>query len=190
MSQRHLELVSVHGLSEAPWQTEIPPRGEQEEGFAVVGLETLPFGFLGGSDAHGLLWHHGIGRKEDPWTCGLTGVLSEENSRVALWNAMYARHTFATSGTRTSAVVTLGDATNGDPGSPGALSWRVEGTALSQVQVVVDGVVVHTSAVSGTSATGSWDLVAFKTVYIRVVDQVDGLPELAWSSPLFFDGTP
>lgn len=188
--QRHLEIVSVHGLSEAPWQTEIPPRGDQAEGFAVVGLETLPFGFLGGSDAHGLLWHHGIGRKEDPWACGLTGVLSEENSRVALWNAMYARHTFATSGSRTSAVVTLGESTNGDPASPGLLSWTAVGTELSQLQVVVDGEVVHTESLSGRSATGTWDLNEFHTVYIRVVDQVDGLPELAWSSPLFAMDTP
>ena len=183
--QRHLELISVHGLSEAPWQSEVPPRGDQLEGFASVGLTKLPFGFLGGSDAHGLLWHHGIGRKQDPWACGLTGVLSEDNTRVGLWNAMYARHTMATSGSRTVAILRSGEAINGDEALSGSLQWEARGTALSQVQLVVDGLIDQTWTVTGAQASGTHEVLAGSTVYLRVVDAVDGLPELAWSSPLF-----
>lgn len=179
--QRHLELISVHGLNEAPWQTEIPPRGDQESGFASVGLEIVPFGFLGGSDAHGLLWHHGIGRKADPWAHGLTGVIAPENSREALWDAMYAQQTFATSGSRTVALTRLEGT---------VVRWDAQGTALSQVQVVTGEGVVHTQPVSGTQASGSFDVAGARYVYVRVVDQIEDLPELAWSSPLFLQETP
>ncbi len=186
--QRHLEIISVHGLNEAPWQTEIPSRGDQEEGFASVGLQSLRFGFLGGSDAHGLLWHHGIGRKEDPWACGLTGVIAPENSREALWDALYARHSFATSGSRTVALFRSGEAMNGDVIPRPDFTWEARGTALSEVSIVRDGEVVETFPVSGSESSGSWsDSKPGRTYYLRVVDQVDGLPELAWSSPLFVE---
>ena len=50
---------------------------------------------------------------------------------------------------------------------------------------MVDGEVARTWTATGTLARGEHELRSGTTVYLRVVDAVDGLPELAWSSPLF-----
>ena len=70
------------------------------------------------------------------------------------------------------------------------MRWEAQGTALSQVQVVTGEGVVHTQPASGTQASGSFDVAGARYVYVRVVDQIEDLPELAWSSPLFLQETP
>jgi hypothetical protein len=103
--QRHFEIVSAHGAFErVDGSPPIAPRGSMPGMSAVDGLlQGHVFGFLGGSDGHGLWWHHGVGRCLNPWRQGLTGVVLEKRmprTRDGVWRAMYDRRTFATSGAK------------------------------------------------------------------------------------------
>lgn len=104
------EVCSAHGQYEAEIsETDAPPIGyrkgldkDQEalrSHFIRRQLEKgRRFGFVGGSDGHGLLWHHGISHKADSHRTGLTGVLLEKPDRKPILDAIRARRTWATSG--------------------------------------------------------------------------------------------
>lgn len=93
------EVVSVHGNSERPDGAPILPRSAEGGTYAVEGLKKgLFFGFVGGSDGHGVPWHYGVSRQEDVWTTGLTGVFAPRLERPFLHQALKRRLTYATSG--------------------------------------------------------------------------------------------
>ncbi|MCP4810225.1 MAG: hypothetical protein GY884_33225 [Proteobacteria bacterium] len=180
--QRHVEIVSVHGLSEKPGEQSVEARHNDGGTYAVDGLAAgLEFGFLGGSDGHGLRWHHGISRKEDPWVTGLTGVdCAQPCGREALWDALYGQQTWATTGEEMVARVRVDGRT---------VHWTAGGTApLEQVLIIRDGVEANVVELSTVEAQGRWvdtdaDAGAH-SYYIRVVQPG---PELAWSSPVFVE---
>ncbi len=192
--QRHFEIVSVHGANEHPGDQAIKSRGGMRGMFARDGLEAgHKFGFVGGSDAHGLLWHHGIGRKRDPWACGLTGVLAKNNNRSEIFDAMYARKTFATSGAKMRALLRVGDVTQGGEGKvrpPVELHYGVYGTApLDRFEVVRDGKVVFSAEPRGEAAVGKWQDENVKpgphVYYLRAVQGGGKELDMAWASPVF-----
>jgi hypothetical protein len=190
--QRQFEIVSVHGANEHPGDQIIKSRGGMQGMFAQEGLEAgHKFGFVGGSDAHGLLWHHGIGRKRDPWACGLTGVLAKGNSRREIFDALYARRTFATSGARMRIMLRVGEVTTGGEGtvrSPVEVHYGVYGTApLDRLEVVRDGKVVFSAKPKGEAAVGKWvdqNVQPGTHVYYLKAAQSGNL-DMAWASPVF-----
>jgi len=111
--QRHFEINSVHGLFESDLDNPLKEftRGEFKGFFARDGLANdQTFGFLAGSDGHGLPFHHGHGRFRNPWIHGLTGVLlnlKQKITRQTLWQAMYDRRTFASTGKRMVAMASI-----------------------------------------------------------------------------------
>src|SRR5690606_26580151 len=60
----------------------------------------LRFGIIGGSDAHGLIWHHKMSRKRDAYRAGLAVLLAPECTRHALFDAMKKRRAYGTTGTK------------------------------------------------------------------------------------------
>jgi len=193
--QRQFEIVSVHGVNEYLGNRTIKSRGEMKGMFARDGLEAgHKFGFVGGSDAHGLLWHHGIGRKRDPWACGLTGVLTKNNSRSEIFDALYARKTFATSGAKMRALLRVGDVTQGGEGEvrrPVELHYGVYGTlGLDRVDIERDGKVVFRVEPQGKAAVGKWideNVPPGPHVYYLRATQGEraGKVDMAWASPVF-----
>lgn len=180
--QRQFEIVSVHGLSERPGEQAVEARHNDGGTYAIDGLaEGLEFGFLGGSDGHGLRWHHGIGRKEDPWVTGLTGVdCAAPCDRAAIWDALHARRNWATTGPEMVARVRVDGRT---------VHWEARGSRpLEQVILVRDGVEAHAVDLSTVQAEGRWvdtqATVGRHSYYLRVVQPG---PELAWSSPVFVE---
>jgi len=190
--QRQFEIVSVHGANEHPGDQLIKSRGGMPGMFAQDGLEAgHKFGFVGGSDAHGLLWHHGIGRKRDPWACGLTGVLAKANSRAEIFDALYARKTFATSGARMRIMLRVGEVAMGGEGnarSPVEVHYGVYGTApLDRLEVVRDKKVVFSAEPRGEAAAGKWVDENVRpgphVYYLKAVQ--GGNLDMAWASPVF-----
>lgn len=190
--QRQFEIVSVHGANEHAGDQTIEARGGMPGMFARDGLEAgHKFGFVGGSDAHGLLWHHGIGRKRDPWACGLTGVLAKENTRAAIFDALYDRKTFATSGARMRIMLRVGRVPMGGEGnvdSPVEIHYGVYGTApLDRLELVRDGKVVFSERPKGEAAVGRWPDEEVRpgphVYYLRAVQ--GGNLDMAWASPVF-----
>lgn len=146
------------------------------------------FGFIACSDGHGLLHHHGVARKRDPFRCGLTAVLAKERTREAILEAICARRTYATSGVPIFLDVRA-DGTHpmGSALSRSEASIRVVARAATPIRELAwvapggDVARVTPGACEGTleaRASARWG-------YARVVTE-DG--EMAWSSPIFLEG--
>lgn len=187
------EIVSSHGSYESLGIGPIGQRDTPLEGqFLRDQLnEGLQFGFVGGSDGHGLLWHHGIAHRRDSHRTGLTAALVNDLSRESLFEALRSRRCYATSG-----VPLLMDLNvNGSP-----MGASIRATSTIDVDVMVDGQAslrraelvrsngealrlpmrgsrVRTSLAMQTPKDGR-----MMFLYLRV-EQIDG--EVAWSSPVW-----
>ncbi|MCK6558758.1 CehA/McbA family metallohydrolase [bacterium] len=194
-TQPNVEIVSVHGAFEYLGNEPITHRGGIPGMFMQDGLARgLRFGVLGASDGHGLIWHHGIGRKRDPWVQGLAGVWIEgELTRESLFAALQARRVYATSGVRILLHFSADGHAQGseyESAAPPRLAVRVAGTAkIRYVYLLRDNQVIHQHG--GDFGVGDMVRFEFKDeqaaagthwYYVRVV-QEDG--EMAWSSPIW-----
>jgi hypothetical protein len=128
-----------------------------------------------------------------PLGSGRAVVLAEELTRKAVFDALYARRCYATTGPPIVLDFRVNGALMGCelPSSqrPPIVQLRAEGTnGLDHVRIVKDGRVVHTAACHGRrSFELEWSDDAYRPYvpafyYVRVV-QVDG--ESAWSSPVW-----
>jgi hypothetical protein len=195
VAQPNVEIVSVHGAFEYLGNEPITHRGGIPGMFVQNGLaQGLRFGVLGASDGHGLIWHHGIGRKRDPWVQGLAGVwIKGALTREAIFAALKARRVYATSGVR----ILLYFSADGHPmgseyatNAPPKLVVRVAGTEkIHYIYLLRDNEVIHQSG----GDFGHGEMARFEFIdqqagpgthwyYVRVL-QEDG--EMAWSSPLW-----
>jgi hypothetical protein len=193
--QRHVEVVSVHGAADAPGGP-VPSRGEMPGMFAVDGLKRgLRFGFVAGTDGHGLIYHHGIARHRDPWAHALTGVLAPSGDRAALWNALYQRRTWGTSGPKTQVYLRAGRAWQGEllATQPEEVQYevRAQGRILA-LEVFRDGELwkrLPLPQAPTRRAQGRIPLTGesrFRNLFLRVTEKgVYAEKEASWSSPLF-----
>ncbi len=143
------------------------------------------FGFIACSDGHGLLHHHGVGRKRDPFRCGITAVQATARTREAILDAIRARRTYATSGVPILLDVRAKDAAPmGSVIASDRTPMRITAAAAATIREIAlvgpEGVIarVDPRAPSGlldTETTATWS-------YARVVTD-EG--EMAWSSPIF-----
>jgi hypothetical protein len=98
---RWVEVCSVHGAFEYMGNEPIPHRGGMEGMFVQDGLARgLKFGLSGGSDQHGLIWHHRVCWKRNAYRAGITGVLAPELTREAVFDALRNRRIFASTGVK------------------------------------------------------------------------------------------
>ncbi len=192
--QRHVEMVSVHGVAEAPGGV-IDSRDAVEDGFVVDGLKRgTAMGFVGGTDAHGLLWHHGLGVRRDPWGHALTCLVADGDGREDVWEALVERRSCATTGLPIAMVASVGKVHQGGEGSVRGsvkLDYRIEPTrSLVELVVVRDGVEVDSLDHAGSTVSGTWTDTSVSSgshsYYLRAQQEPrDGTPDLAWSSPVF-----
>jgi hypothetical protein len=190
------EICSVHGCCDREdAHTAFPPRTDPVLAghFARDALDGgLRFGFIGGTDSHGLLWHHGISPKRDPFSTGLAAVVGAEPTRSGILDALRMRRCFATTGVRIHLNVDFDGAPMGaelPAGTAGRLGLRVRGTApLARVTIVrPGGDTVIGAGVECGDLEATVDIVpdpkrSWEYLYLQVV-QSDG--EMAWSSPIW-----
>lgn len=111
VAQPLVEIVSNHGAFEYMGNKPIYHRGGLAGCFVMDGLNRgLKFGIVGGSDSHGLIWHHKVGWKRDCHGTGLTCVLADKLTREAIFDALKKRRCYATSGIK----MKIDFAVNGD----------------------------------------------------------------------------
>ena len=170
-----VEIVSVHGQSEAPTA---PPDGIYDGVPGTYALDQLVagrrFGFVGSSDGHD--GHPGLSHLTGG-SGGLTALYADERTREAVWEALHTGRTYATNGPRIFLRTERTEA---------GLSVRVVGTdRLAGVDVMQREGVVHREAGAGAvfhrvfpvrSNPGDF-------AYVRVWQEDGGR---AWSSPVFF----
>lgn len=188
------EIVSTHGAFEYMGNEPIMHRGGLPGNFVRDGLLMgKKFGLVGGSDGHGLKWHHGVGYKESEFESGLTVVIAPENSLSAIFEAFRARRVYATSGSR----IFIDFRINGEwMGSDltafqqPVVALRVMGSAsLHKVEVIRDGEIILALGKDTTFGRGVNRTFTDSEVqsgqhfyYLRVI-QENG--EMAWSSPIW-----
>ncbi|NNE33761.1 MAG: DUF3604 domain-containing protein, partial [Rhodothermales bacterium] len=210
--QRVVEIVSTHGRFEYPGNKPIGYRRDHihPDKSVLAALDRgYKLGFVGGSDSHGLRWHAielegraehiasgtRVGWKEDAYRTGMTAILSEELTREALFDSLYARRCYATSGVPIFLDFRVDDQIMGSVitvGGQPKLTALVEGTgAIRSIEVVRSGntfaglqsqpgegllrmsfELEDTTLIPGESAY----------YYLRVT-QEDG--NMAWSSPIW-----
>ncbi len=193
--QTCFEIVSCHGAYERPGMGPIGTRGDDKEGqFIGDALDrNLRFGFVGGSDGHGLSWHHGVSRKQDSHRTGLTGFLATERTRAAVWQALKRRRCFATSGAKIGLWFEVDGRPMGEEIFAGvAVPFRVIVSAtapLRSVMLVSNGGQEIALDASGRRANIFGTLPpppdgGFSYYYVRAVQEDE---EVAWSSPVWLD---
>ena len=181
------EICSCHGCYES-FAHVLGQRGDLRDQMVDAVLQRgLRFGFIACSDGHGLLWHHGVGRKRDPFRTGLTAVQARDNTREAILSAIRERRCYATSGARILLDLRAADAPMGSElatEGPVQVQAVVHGTAdIERLELVGRAGPLASTPGDGRHAEISAQ-VADDYVYARVT-QADG--EMAWSSPVFFD---
>ena len=112
---RLVEVCSTHGRFEYSGNQPIGYRRDHVHlGKFVLDALDLGYklGFVGGSDSHGLRWHGAeladrdshmqpgtlVGWKEDAYRTGMTVIFARELTRRSLYQALYERRCYATSG--------------------------------------------------------------------------------------------
>lgn len=94
-----VEIVSNHGRFEFMGNRPIPHRGGMRGHFVQDALAMgRRIGIIGGSDNHGLIWHHKMARQRDSYRTGLACVLAPNLSRASVFEALRRRRCFGTTG--------------------------------------------------------------------------------------------
>ncbi|MGD9495311.1 MAG: DUF3604 domain-containing protein [Armatimonadota bacterium] len=226
--ERLVEIYSIWGSSERSARDGNPfpmrPTGLPRSGFAAVPIDSgerpegfvqralamgRRLGFVGGGDDH--YGHPGdpvaTGAEPFRYRDGLMGLWAHELTRAAVFQAMYDRHTYATTGARMIVLYRVSGAFMGEElrvADRPELAQRREIEAfiageakLAQVEVVRNNQVVHSYRPGGSETTLEWSdeepleplaltpcdgRERFVFYYLRVL-QSDG--EMAWASPVW-----
>ncbi len=187
--QRVVELCQNRGSFEAPGGPIKDLRiSRQDQGSSVQAALALGhrIGFIGSTDTH-------IGR---PGTGSARCVLlTRENSRIGLWEALHQRRCYATSGAHIILFFRVNGSEMGSEIKLGKkevrqIEWRVIGTEqISRVDLLLNNETIKSwrgegkDDVSGKFAH-ELPLNATEWWYVRVI-QADS--EMAWSSPVWVD---
>jgi hypothetical protein len=185
------EIVSVHGVSEAP---DSPGKiySAVEGNFVRDVLDRgVQFGFIGSGDSHD--GHPGLAHLAAP-SGGLAAIFSEELSREGILKALRARRVYATNGPRVWLRMWLDDHPMGSvleaTAAPAQeLRFAVAATApIERIDLIRSGAVAQALEGEGrrewSERINVTPLEPGEYVYVRLVQEDGGL---AWSSPIYVE---
>lgn len=194
--QRHIEICQLRGSFEVEEIGGPVILGENGSSARSALAKGLRLGFVGGTDNHRghpgsrMDTMGGINYRLRP-VGGITAVLASECTREALWEALLARRTYATTCEQILLDFTVNGAIMGSATRPAAeftIRANVVGTdAIAQIDVIRDGQEVFSVSGEGNETERAWrdcppELPSY--YYLRVF-QKDG--NAAWSSPVWID---
>ncbi len=188
------EIVSNHGCFEYMGNTPITHRGGARGCFLQDALaKGHRFGFIGGSDSHGLIWHHHAGWKRDCNRTGLAAVLAPDLSRKSILEAMKKRRTFATTGVKARLDFRVNDHLMGEEivVEEGPIKISFDVTARQDIKwitVVKNNQNWYTYGGEGYRSRNTVmdeDFELKNSFYYLRVEFEDG--NMAWSSPVWVD---
>lgn len=212
--QRLIEICSIHGRFEYPGNEPIGYRRDHVHlgKFVIDGLNKgLRLGFVGGSDSHGMKWHHTelegrksnippgtrIGWKRDAYRGGMTVIISPTLDRESLFKALYNRNCYATSGEPIIIDFRINNEIMGSEiitKKQPCITALIEGTApLKSVDIIrsghiLSGIQSHIGrGVASINYTFIDQMVTKGEIhyyYLRVVQEDENM---AWSSPIWVD---
>lgn len=200
-----VEIFSIHGNSETEdcryrvYKADLD--GTHSVRYALG--KGFRLGFVAGTDSHCYL-ENALGQ-EAMWlnltkfisgnpevpAPGLTGVYAEELTREGLWQAFFARRTFATTGAKIKVYFSVEDTFMGgfrEVVDEPELQFAIAGTSpLARVEIIKNGQVIEVFDLSGSkevkrSFVDTSLLSDYNYYYLRVF-QGDG--HMAWSSPVW-----
>jgi len=191
VAQPLVEVVSGHGAFEYMGNKPIYHRGGKHGCFVQDGLARgLKFGFVGGSDTHGLIWHHRVGWKRNCLRTGLTCILAKDLTRNALFDAMKKRHTYATSGIKMRIVFEIAKAMMGEEISlsepPKIIVNVMCPEDMKWIQIVKNNETIYTYGGEGYYSRFSYVDEKIEPgvsyYYLRVITEEGNM---GWSSPIW-----
>ena len=194
-----VEIYSCHGNCESPdgarplWCLS-PARPPSYVRDALA--RGLKLGFVAGSNSHlgdpgSPILQHAL--HPHPWRLGLTAVLAPELTRQAIWQALWQRRCYATTGERIYLdleVAGHGMGQTVEAAGPVSIQAAVHGTArLVAVDLVRDGRLLRRESSSTSDGAWAWsdDPGPGEHCYYLRVTQWD--QEMAWSSPIWLMAT-
>ena len=200
---RNVEIYSQHGSAEAAGcrrsQSGALAKGRSPRMTDALDHALgsgLRFGFTGSSDSHtgspgGSKWL----RNRVQYPGGLTAVRADALSREAVWDALWNRKCYATTGARILVDFAVNGAPFGDVlslpsrGTPREVRARVVGAdILASVAIVRDGREVHRHDCEGDAVAVEWtdeSPLDGPTCYYARALQADG--HMAWTSPVWIE---
>ncbi|MHC4124318.1 MAG: CehA/McbA family metallohydrolase domain-containing protein, partial [Planctomycetota bacterium] len=187
--QRAIEICQGNGVFEAPCPNkELRIKGEDFGSSVQTALaKGHRLGFIGSTDTH--ITRAGIG----PARCV---IISEKFTRQGLWDALYNRSCYATTGKHIILFFTVNGQPMGSevivnsPETARNIKWRVIGTtSIKRVDLLRNNIVAKSWQEDNTDdMSGSFSISEPVTKtewwYLRVIQQDT---HLAWSSPVWVD---
>ena len=194
---RLIEIVQTSGSYETEYKQPDWKMSERSGGTLGGSARTaltkgFKVGFCGCSDAHNG-WP--TGRVGNPFCTGLTGVLADELTTPAIFDSLYQRCCYATSGARIIGAarmdgILMGNDVYQAPGQKRTIEIELHGTApIECVEIIHSGITLASLEVDGSADFyGVWEdtragrALSEAWYYVRA-RQTDG--ECVWLSPFF-----
>jgi len=195
--ERLLEVYSCWGTSERPVGPDnirAIKGGEHKGSFLVDALRKgLKYGIIASTDAHYGRPGHQFERRDDGkkiYQSGLMGVWADKLDRESVFEAIWNRRVYGTTGTRTFLRFSINDMPMGSIMKPmGSIHFKVHAIAevlISKVEIVKDG--EDYKILEPNENEVNWDFSeptpASGSYYVRVTRADE---ELAWSSPIWVE---
>jgi len=204
--QRLVEIYSVWGSSECADGPRLNYWGRNNPANSVrVALDKgYRLGIVASGDSHdGLAGNSSWMRLRQGYRNGLVAVYAPELTREAVFDALWDRHCYGTTGARICLSFSVNTArmgqelTGSDHRNERVIKVEAAGTApISAIEIIRNGAVAHTHHAAGDVATMEWtddqpfedvcrqgfDGRAFIYYYVRVTQEDE---EMAWSSPIW-----